>query len=118
MLESISATGIAISLDDFGTGYSSLSYLPNLKYDSIKIPREFIKLIIENRGHRNIVKAIIDLAHALGKEIVIEGVETKEQLDLIQGLGADFVQGYYFLKPATKSEIIDRLQQGAFQFEI
>ncbi len=118
VLENISSTGIAISLDDFGTGYSSLSYLPNLQYDSIKIPREFIKAITENRSHRNIVKAVIDLAHTLDKEVIIEGVETKEQLTLVKGLEADYVQGYYFLKPATEAEIIDRLRHDTFRFAL
>lgn len=118
VLEQVSATGIAISLDDFGTGYSSLSYLPNLKYDIIKIPREFILPITNDSEHRSIVKTIIGLAHTLGKEVVIEGVETKEQLALVRSLEADYVQGYYFLKPVTEAQIAERLQQGALQFEL
>ncbi|MCG8479228.1 MAG: bifunctional diguanylate cyclase/phosphodiesterase [Spirochaetales bacterium] len=118
VLENISSTGIAISLDDFGTGYSSLGYLPNLKYDTIKIPREFVRTITTERGHRNIVKAIIDLAHTLDKRVIVEGVETREQLALVGSLNADYVQGYFFLKPTTKGEIIDRLRRDAFRFAL
>ena len=90
---------IRLSLDDFGTGYSSLSYLHQFPFDTIKIDRTFIQPMDHNASRLEIVRAIIALARALGKNVVAEGLETLEQVERLTDLGCDFGQGYYFARP-------------------
>jgi diguanylate cyclase len=103
MLERLHDIGLQFSLDDFGTGYSSLSYLRRFSFDTLKIDRSFITPLCENNEALGLVKAIIAMAHELSLEVVAEGVETKEQLKMLQGLGCDYVQGYYLAKPMSAS---------------
>ena len=97
--------GIAISVDDFGTGYSSLSYLRKLPVDVLKIDREFITGLPHIKESVTLVKGIIGLAKGLGLKIVAEGVETADQLSILNELGCDFIQGYLFSKPIPADEI-------------
>jgi len=97
-LKALKALGLNISLDDFGTGYSSLSYVHRLPLDKIKIDRSFIKDIETQAACRDIVKAVIDLCRNLKLACVIEGMETKEQAQILRGLGGSMMQGYYFGK--------------------
>jgi diguanylate cyclase (GGDEF)-like protein/PAS domain S-box-containing protein len=96
--------GIPISLDDFGTGYSSIGYLKKFNFDYIKIDRSYIKDIVENQGDSTIVQSIIMLAKGFQLKVVAEGVETKEQWDLLKELGCHYCQGYLFSKPIPSSE--------------
>ena len=95
---------IGLSIDDFGTGYSSLSYLSRFPIDSLKIDRSFVSKLGGASEDSLIVKAIIELAHALRLEVIAEGIETEEQLDLIRDLGCEFAQGYFISHPLTASE--------------
>jgi EAL domain-containing protein (putative c-di-GMP-specific phosphodiesterase class I) len=101
ILNNLRDFGFEISLDDFGTGYSSLSYLQRLPIDTLKIDRSFIQKIQNDVKHKNfaIVQAIITLSHALGLNVIAEGVETKEQLEKLQFLQCEYVQGYLFAPP-------------------
>jgi EAL domain-containing protein (putative c-di-GMP-specific phosphodiesterase class I) len=94
-------------MDDFGTGYSSLSYLRQYPFDVLKIDRSFINGISSNQADLNLVKATIAMAHSLGLTVVAEGVETKEQLTLLEELNCDAVLGYYFSKPLPKNELLN-----------
>jgi len=101
--------GVKVALDDFGTGYSSFSYLKKFPIDTIKIDKCFIddiamEPIVENESYV-IVKGIIQLAHALGLEVVAEGIEHKEQLELLRELGCDKIQGYCYAKPMPFGEL-------------
>ena len=98
-LKALKAQGVHISLDDFGTGYSSLSYVHRLPLDKIKIDRSFIKDIETQATSRDIVKTVIDLCRNLKLACVIEGMETKEQAEILRELGGAMMQGYYFGKP-------------------
>ncbi len=98
--------GICISIDDFGTGYSSLSQISNLYFDELKIPREFV-IDARTPSKLAVIEAISLLSKKLNVTSVIEGVENYEDFKLFSNLGFDIVQGYYFSKPLTKSEIID-----------
>lgn len=98
--------GVKLSMDDFGTGYSSLSYLRQYSFDVLKIDRSFINGINVKREDRNLVTATIAMAHSLGLSVVAEGVETREQLDLLEELGCDIAQGFYFSKPISAKELI------------
>jgi diguanylate cyclase (GGDEF)-like protein/PAS domain S-box-containing protein len=105
--------GLQIVIDDFGTGYSSLSYLQRLPIDTLKVDRSFVSRI-QNApdGNRNIVEAIISLAHRLDMIVVAEGVETLEQYTILLDMNCQFGQGYLFSKPLPKSkvdELIDKM---------
>jgi diguanylate cyclase (GGDEF)-like protein len=109
VLHSLRAMGIRIALDDFGTGYSSLSYLQSFPFDKIKIDRSFIQQLLSRAGSTAIVRAITDLARALGMETTAEGVENPEQLAELRLQGCSSVQGYLFSRPVTAAGVIEAL---------
>ena len=88
--------GVEIAFDDFGTGYASLTHLRQLPIDKLKIDRSFVANIVTSRQDRAIVRGIIGIAHALGKTVTAEGVETREQMDLLHEMNCDHLQGWYF----------------------
>ena len=92
-LEELHALGVRVIIDDFGTGYSSLSRLESFPVDYIKVDRSFVSRLEEETGARVLVKAMIDLAHALGLEAIAEGVETAGQLERLREMGCDLAQG-------------------------
>jgi len=94
LLEAFRARGHKISVDDFGTGYSSLAYLKRFPLDTSKIDRAFVQELKPESDDYIIAKAIIDLGHSLGLKIIAEGIETEDQLILLQELGCDLGQGY------------------------
>ncbi len=99
VLRDLKQLGVLLALDDFGTGYSSLSYLKQFPVDIVKVDQVFIADLGRDPASRAIVKAVVDLAHALGLLVVAEGVETREQHDEVAALGCDACQGYYFARP-------------------
>jgi len=101
--------GCTIALDDFGTGYSSLSYLRRIPVDYIKIDQSFIRDMSTNKDDNILVSTIIAMSKSLGKKVVAEGVETKEQLQQLTELGCDFIQGYYFSKPLPSDKLVSYL---------
>ena len=106
ILQELRARGITIAIDDFGTGYSSLSYLDALPLDIIKIDRSFVRNIREDARRFKLLRGTVNLARELGLKIVIEGVETNDQLALINEYKcADLVQGYVFAAPMPSSSI-------------
>jgi EAL domain-containing protein (putative c-di-GMP-specific phosphodiesterase class I) len=97
--------GVKVAVDDFGTGYSSLAYLRDLPIDHVKIDKSFMPAPGEpDPAARTLVKAIIDLAAGLGLGTIAEGVETREQVDLLRELGCERAQGYYFARPVPEGE--------------
>jgi EAL domain-containing protein (putative c-di-GMP-specific phosphodiesterase class I) len=104
-LRTIKEHGIKISIDDFGTGYSSLSAIDNLPIDQIKIDRSFIINMISNSNKAAIVKTIIDLGHNLHFQIVAEGIEYTEQMDVLKEYKCHIGQGYLFSRPLTVEEV-------------
>ena len=103
--------GIKVSIDDFGTGYSSLAYLRKLPIDKIKIDRSFIQEVASNDSDLTIVKTMVELSHGLGKRVLAEGVETREQLQLLRNIGCDAVQGYFISKPIAEEEFSKYLKR-------
>jgi diguanylate cyclase (GGDEF)-like protein/PAS domain S-box-containing protein len=101
MLEQIKAQGICLAIDDFGTGYSSLSYLHRFPLNTVKIDRSFTNAMGNGGDGIQIVKTIMPLASNLGFDVVAEGVETLEQVRLLQEMKCKYAQGYYFSKPLT-----------------
>ncbi|MDQ7037874.1 MAG: EAL domain-containing protein [Aquificota bacterium] len=98
-LNTLASYGVRTYIDDFGTGYSSLFYLKKLPVYALKIDREFIKDLPDNRDDLEIVKAIILLARTFGLKTVAEGTETEEQVRVLRDLGCDYAQGFYFSPP-------------------
>lgn len=105
-LEAISNMGVGLAIDDFGTGYSSLSQLRKLPFNKLKIDRSFIIDIPNNAEDKAIVMAITELAESLHLEVIIEGVETIEQLSYMQLMNCNTIQGYYFCKPLPLEQLI------------
>ncbi|MFD1788284.1 putative bifunctional diguanylate cyclase/phosphodiesterase [Sphingomonas floccifaciens] len=108
-LHSLRALGVRVALDDFGTGYSSLSYLRAFPFDKIKIDRSFIIDLLNGDGAKAIIKSITTLAEALGMETTAEGVENIDQLDILREQGCSHIQGYYFSKPISETEVQNML---------
>ena len=113
LLDRIRQLGVTLSIDDFGTGYSSLAYLRRLPLDTLKIDRSFIQDVVSSAPDREIVNAIIAMAHALHLKVVAEGVETSEQLELLRQCKCDQVQGYLISKPVELSELMRRFPANA-----
>jgi EAL domain-containing protein (putative c-di-GMP-specific phosphodiesterase class I) len=109
----LQARGVRISIDDFGTGYSSLGYLPRLPVDALKIDRSFVADLGTNSTALSLIEGMISLAHSIRKRVVVEGVETEEQLDLLRRIGADEIQGFLLGRPAPLPAWAERLDEGA-----
>lgn len=102
--------GLKIALDDFGTGYSALSRLKDLNIDFLKMDKSFITNLEKDSGEALMVKSVIDLSQDLGIKVVAEGIETKEQYDILKSMGCDLGQGYYIDKPKTSYEVEDTFE--------
>jgi predicted signal transduction protein with EAL and GGDEF domain len=105
LLQRLKAMGIRLSLDDFGTGYSSLSYLRRLPIDTLKIDRSFVQRIATDPDDAAFAGAIIGMAKVLRLRVVVEGVETEQQRDLLDELGCDEIQGFLFSTPVPADEV-------------
>lgn len=105
--------GPRIALDDFGTGYSSLNYIKQLPLDIIKVDKTFIDDIVEDDYAQAFVKLIVDLSKTIGTKIVVEGVEHKEQFELLKSIGVDYIQGYYFGKPVPAKVFEESIFEGS-----
>jgi len=112
ILKQIKDLSLKIALDDFGTGYSSLSYLTSFPVDVLKIDRSFVMGCASSPKNLVIVKAIIAMGHSLGMKIVAEGIETKNELDLMTKYGADEGQGFYFSPPVPPDKFCQLLKKG------
>ena len=104
ILAQIKSLGVRIALDDFGTGYSSLNHIREIPFDVIKVDQSFIKDMTTDSYAGSFVKMVGELADAIGVNLCVEGVETKEQLDIISNLPVDLIQGYYFDKPMPQAD--------------
>lgn len=104
-LATLRAAGIKIAVDDFGTGYASLSYLTSLPLDLLKVDRGLIADIGERERDRIVVSRVIHLARELGLGVIVEGVETAEQLVLVKDWGCDFYQGFLGSAPLTQEDL-------------
>jgi EAL domain-containing protein (putative c-di-GMP-specific phosphodiesterase class I) len=97
--------GVSVAIDDFGTGYSSLSYLKQFPVQELKIDRAFVREIATDEDDLAIVRATIELGHALGLEVIAEGVEDEASYRILADLGCDAAQGYHLGRPQPAAEI-------------
>lgn len=97
--------GIGIALDDFGTGYSSFNYLKSLPISQIKIDKAYVEDLHQNEYNKIIISCLYDLSRNMGLELCVEGIETKETLDLLAAIGVKLIQGFYFERP-LEAEVI------------
>ena len=109
-MQALRDLGVRISIDDFGTGYSSLIYLKKFPINSLKIAQQFIRDITTNPSDKALVMSMISIAHSLGLSVIAEGVETTEQLLILQELHCDEIQGYIYSKPLTIVELSAMLE--------
>jgi EAL domain-containing protein (putative c-di-GMP-specific phosphodiesterase class I) len=110
-LEQLRGIGVHLSIDDFGTGYSSMNYLKRFDVRALKIDKSFISGLPQDSENAAITRAIIAMAHGLKMVVVAEGVETSEQLTLLDEYGCDMVQGFYLGHPSPHESITLMLQQ-------
>jgi diguanylate cyclase (GGDEF)-like protein len=106
LLEELRSKNIGVSIDDFGTGYSSFRYLTEFPASSLKIDKSLVQHCEHNEKSISVIKAIVNMSHQLGLRVVAEGVETKNQLALIQEAGCDELQGYLFSPPVPPEEMV------------
>ncbi len=106
VLQRLGDLGVSLSIDDFGTGYSSLAYLRRLPVSQLKIDRSFVQDLETSADARAIVKAVIELAHALGLEVVAEGVETEGQAAVLRAKRCDKLQGYLYARPMAADALV------------
>jgi diguanylate cyclase (GGDEF)-like protein len=107
VIKQLKRFGFHIALDDFGTGYSSLTYLQKLPIDTIKIDRSFISNITASTDDFHVLRYMVELAHHLKLEVVAEGIETKEQIQMVKSYFVDYAQGYYFCKPMPQARVLE-----------
>lgn len=112
-LKALRDLGITLAIDDFGTGYSSLSVLKRLPLDILKVDRSFVEGLPEDEEDRAITSLIVAMANSLNYRVIVEGVETVEQLNFLRRCGCDYAQGFYFSRPMPA----DRLMQTLFDWD-
>ncbi|MEY8876671.1 MAG: EAL domain-containing protein, partial [Leptothrix sp. (in: b-proteobacteria)] len=104
LLAELRQLGVHVAIDDFGTGYSSLAYLKRFEVDKLKVDRSFINDLASSASDQQLVITMVTLGHNLGMTVLAEGVETEAQLDLLQDMGCNAVQGYWFSQPRPARE--------------
>jgi diguanylate cyclase (GGDEF)-like protein/PAS domain S-box-containing protein len=114
-LQALKDLGVRLAIDDFGTGYSSLSYLKHFRVDTLKVDRSFINGVETDPQDVAIVESVVALARSLGLSVTAEGVETTEQLDVLNGIACDEAQGYFFARPQPAESIGALLTSQALQ---
>lgn len=111
VLKQIVALGFRLALDDFGTGYSSMARLRNMPVNLVKIDQSFVRNIVHSKEDRAIVQSILELAHSLGKEVVAEGVEDTQSLNILKEMKCNKIQGYHFAQPMAFEDFIPWLNE-------
>ncbi|MGB6406680.1 MAG: DUF4084 domain-containing protein [Planococcus donghaensis] len=117
-MQTLREIGVQIAIDDFGTGYSSLSYLKRFPLNNLKIAQPFVQDMATNPRDKSLVEAMIFIAHSLDMSVIAEGVETEEQLALLQDLGCDEIQGFLFSKPLPTTRFTKLLESGITSIKV
>ena len=115
-LRALKDMGVQIALDDFGTGYASLNYLKHFPVDLLKIDKAFLKNVCVDKQDSAIIAAILVLARSLKMSVIAEGVETREQIEFLESVNCDAMQGFYFSRPLPHQQLYDFLRSDDFIF--
>ena len=102
ILDKIRQLGVRIALDDFGTGYSSLNHIREISFDVIKVDQSFVRDLAEDAYSQSFIKMVGELANTIGVSLCVEGIETKEQYKVLEGMQVRMIQGYYFDRPMPR----------------
>jgi len=113
VIEQLQALGVQLSIDDFGTGHSTLAMLRHLRVHELKIDRLFVRDVAQDPKARNLLEAMVRMAHALGMVVVAEGVETQAQRDTLVALGCDALQGFFYARPMPAAQLADQALKGS-----
>ena len=111
VLMELKKEGFKIALDDFGTGYSSLNHIMEMPLDYIKIDKSFIDSYGTSSFNPSLLSAIVELAHSMDMQIIVEGVETRQQMEFLMFLNTDRYQGYFYGKPVPKEEFLENFMR-------
>lgn len=111
MFQQLKSLGVSLAVDDFGTGYSGLAYLGHFPLDVLKLDRSFINAESKRKGNGKVIKAFVDMAHALNLSVVAEGVETSETLEFLRKIACDEAQGYLIARPLPADALVEFLAQ-------
>lgn len=103
-VENLRKKGFSVEIDDFGAGYSSLNTLKDMDVDKLKLDMKFLSDTNNFEREKTIISAVIKMSHTLGLPVIAEGVETKEQAEMLMNFGCNEMQGYYFSKPVPAEE--------------
>jgi predicted signal transduction protein with EAL and GGDEF domain len=112
-MRALNGQGVRVSIDDFGTGYSSLSYFTNIPARELKVDKSFVLRMLKSDADRRIVQAVVNLAHGFDLEVVAEGVEDLETLEVLRRMGCDVAQGYWVGRPLPAVQFVEWLAQHA-----
>ncbi|MDP4152721.1 MAG: bifunctional diguanylate cyclase/phosphodiesterase [Bacillota bacterium] len=113
VIEDLTSFGIEFSFDDFGSGYSGIAYLSKMSMHALKIDKSLIDSICDSEKTFQLVSMLIDIAHKFNMVVVAEGVENKNTVDVLSGIGCDYIQGFYYARPVPESEFINHYMQGS-----
>ena len=109
-IRKISEAGFSISLDDYGTGYSNMQRILDIPLSIVKIDKSLVDTINTKKG-RTVIKNTISMMHDIDMHLVVEGIETEDVLNTLDGMGADYIQGFYFSKPLPEKEFLEFLKK-------
>jgi diguanylate cyclase (GGDEF)-like protein/PAS domain S-box-containing protein len=115
ILDKLNSAGVRVSIDDFGTGYSSMSNLQSFPLEQLKIDLSFVSQIDQSSENMEIVRAIVNLAHNLGLNVVAEGIENEQQQNILMGLGCEYGQGYYYSRPVSFDAVENYFRTGVLE---
>ena len=112
VIVTLRARGVRIALDDFGTGFSSLGLVKNLPFDTIKIDRSFVRQIEQDEKEKKLLNNFTEIAGIFGSDVCVEGIETSGMCDIIRDYGIHSFQGYYYSKPVSIEEFMEKIKNG------
>jgi EAL domain-containing protein (putative c-di-GMP-specific phosphodiesterase class I) len=115
IIKKLKDIGVRILMDDFGIGFSQIENLRQIPFDAVKIDKSFTDRILIDEKTRSIVKFLIELIHDNDMEAIIEGVETKEQVEMLRKLKADTIQGFFYSKPKSLGDYNELLKENSFE---
>ena len=115
VIKKLKDTGIRVLMDDYGVGYSQINNLRNIPFDAIKIDKSFADLLLTDSKTQSIVKFLTELGHLNDMEVIIEGVERKEQVDILRRMGVDTIQGFYYSKAMSYTDFQEFLKNNPFE---